>query len=113
MKKTARRSSKISSARQLIEQTVEAELAALLEAYKHETTEEGLARLVRHGYLPESEVMTGVGPVKVQVPRMRDRGEAVEKIRFPADDVGTSQMAEIIEGIAFKDGIKQIQNAAA
>lgn len=71
-----------SGARQLIEQAVEAELAALLEAYKHETTEEGRVRLVRHGYLPEREVMTGIGPVRVRVPRVRDRGDAAEKVRF-------------------------------
>ncbi|MBU2889531.1 transposase [Celeribacter halophilus] len=69
-------------ARQLIEQAVKAELAALLEAYKHETTEEGRARLVRHGYLPEREVMTGVGPVRVHVPRVRHRSEATEKVQY-------------------------------
>ncbi len=33
----------------------------------------GRQRLVRHGFLPEREVMTGVGKVSVQVPRVRDR----------------------------------------
>ena len=45
-------------ARDLIQQAVEAELAALLDAHGSETTEGGLARLVRHGHLPEREVMT-------------------------------------------------------
>ena len=71
-----------SSARNLIQQAVEAELAALLSAHVAETTEDGRARLVRHGHLPEREVMTGIGPVPVKVPRVRDRGAEAEKIRF-------------------------------
>ncbi|PPB79951.1 mutator family transposase, partial [Albidovulum inexpectatum] len=69
-------------ARRLIEQAVEAELAALLAAHATERTDEGQARLVRHGHLPERAVMTGIGPVAVKVPRLRDRGTHGEKIRF-------------------------------
>jgi transposase-like protein len=36
--------------------------------------DKGRQRLVRHGFLPEREVMTGIGKVPVQVPRLRDRG---------------------------------------
>ena len=69
-------------ARNLIQQAVEAELTALLLAHAGETTEDGHARLVRHGHLPEREVMTGIGPVAVKVPRVRDRSAEAEKIRF-------------------------------
>ncbi|MCC6864157.1 MAG: IS256 family transposase, partial [Rhodobacteraceae bacterium] len=69
-------------ARTLIQQAVEAELTALLLAHAGETTEDGHARLVRHGHLPEREVMTGIGPVAVKVPRVRDRSAEAEKIRF-------------------------------
>lgn len=62
-------------ARQLIEQALEAELGALLAQFSGETTQKGHARIVRHGHLPEREVMTGVGPVAVKVPRVRDRGD--------------------------------------
>jgi len=44
-----------------------------------------LGRVVRHGHLPERAVMTGIGPVGVRQPRVRDRGvtaENVERIRF-------------------------------
>jgi putative transposase len=71
-----------SGARKLIEQAVSAELAGLLARHADEKTEAGLARLVRHGHLPEREVMTGIGPIAVQVPRVRDRGPKAEKIRF-------------------------------
>lgn len=71
-----------SGARQLIEQVLEAELRTLLAQFSNETTPEGHARLVRHGHLPEREIMTGVGPVAVKVPRVRDRGGEAEKARF-------------------------------
>ena len=49
-------------------------------------TDDGRSRLVRHGHLPEREVMTSIGPVVVRQPRVRDRGGAVAKdagrIRF-------------------------------
>jgi putative transposase len=69
-------------ARKLIEQAIHAELAALLSAFSGERLEDGRARLVRHGYLPEREVMTGIGPVPVKVPRVRDRGAGEDKITF-------------------------------
>ena len=71
-----------SGARDLIQQAVEAELSVLLEAHSGERTEDGRARLVRHGHLPEREVITGIGAVPVKVPRVRDRGDDTEKVRF-------------------------------
>jgi len=69
-------------ARKLIEQAIHAELATLMAAFSKETLEDGRARLVRHGHLPEREVMTGIGPVSVKVPRVRDRGTGEDKITF-------------------------------
>lgn len=71
-----------SGARRLIEQAVEAELAALLAAHADDKTEDGRSLLVRHGYLPEREVITGIGPVPEKVPRVRDRAVGTEKVRF-------------------------------
>ena len=51
-------------ARKLIEQAIHAELSVLMNAYSGETLEDGRARLVRHGHLPEREVMTGIGPAR-------------------------------------------------
>ena len=67
-------------ARKLIEQAVEAELAALMAAFFEEKLEDGRARLVRHGYLPEREILTGLGPVPV--PRVRDHDASEDKITF-------------------------------
>jgi hypothetical protein len=46
-------------------------------------TDDGRQRLVRHGHLPEREIMTGIGPVAVRCPRVRGRvGEGSERIHF-------------------------------
>ena len=70
-------------ARQLLAQAVEAEVAASFTAHADLTSEDGRQRLVRHGHLPERTIQTGIGPVKVRQPRLRDRGAAEgERIRF-------------------------------
>jgi transposase-like protein len=70
-------------ARALLAQAVEAEVASLLERYADEVTDDGRRRLVRHGHLPEREIVTGIGPVAVRCPRVPDRvGEGSERIRF-------------------------------
>ncbi|WP_444546522.1 IS256 family transposase [Burkholderia ubonensis] len=60
-------------ARQIIQQAIEAELAALLERYSNVKTLDGRRAVVRNGYLPEREIVTAIGPVPVQVPKVRDR----------------------------------------
>ena len=45
-------------ARALLAQAIEAEAAALLASHADKLTEDGRQRLVRHGHLPEREVMT-------------------------------------------------------
>src|SRR5262245_45237284 len=72
-----------SGARALLTQAVEAEVADFLHRHADLKTEAGHRRLVRHGHLPEREIMTGIGPVAVRQPRVRDReASAAERIRF-------------------------------
>ena len=60
-------------AQRIIRQAVEAELGAFLEEYAGDHDAQGRRAVVRNGYLPSREVLTGVGPVRVRVPRTRDR----------------------------------------
>jgi putative transposase len=70
-------------ARALLAQAIEAEVAALLSVHAGELTADGRQRLVRHGFLPEREIMTGIGLVAVRCPRVRDRvGLGSQRIRF-------------------------------
>src|SRR5713226_6052154 len=60
-----------------------AEVSSLLSCHADKLTDDGRRRLVRHGHLPEREIMTGIGPVAVRCPRVRDRvGDGSERIRF-------------------------------
>src|SRR5215472_16224947 len=52
-----------SGARALLTQAVEAEVAEFVAKHADLKTEKGHQRVVRHGHLPEREIMTGVGPV--------------------------------------------------
>lgn len=69
-------------AQDLLRVAVEAEVAELLEHYQEERDSAGRQRLVRNGYLPERSIQTGIGEVPVRVPRVRDRSETEEPIRF-------------------------------
>jgi len=70
-------------ARALLTQAVEAEVAEFLGRHAGLKTEDGHQRVVRHGHLPERDIMTGIGPVAVRQPRVRDREVGEEgRIRF-------------------------------
>ena len=58
-------------ARQLLQQAIEAEVQELLAANSGRLLEDGRAGVVRNGYLPEREIQTGIGPVTVQIPKVR------------------------------------------
>ena len=68
-----------SGARRLLAQAVEAEVEAHIVAHADLTDGQGRRRIVRHGYLPEREIQTGIGGVRVKAPRVRDRAG---RIRF-------------------------------
>lgn len=71
-----------SGARQLLAQAIEAEVEAHIAAHADLTDDRGRRRVVRHGYMPEREVQTGIGAVRVQAPRTRDRDPADGRIHF-------------------------------
>jgi putative transposase len=60
-------------ARKLIAEAVQAELTEALQQYVDQKTEDGRQRVVRNGYQPEREILTGVGKVSVKVPKIRSR----------------------------------------
>lgn len=60
-----------SGAKKLIQEAIEAELKELLDQHSHRKTESGHAGVVRNGHHPEREIQTGIGPVTVQVPKVR------------------------------------------
>ncbi len=59
-------------ARLILAQALEAEVQELLERVRHPIAD-GKMNVVRNGYLPERDILTGAGPVPVKVPKVRDR----------------------------------------
>jgi putative transposase len=71
-------------ARRMLLQAIEAEVEAFLAAHAGLVDAQGRRRLVRNGHAPERQIQTGIGPVQVRRPKVRDRGaaESGEPIRF-------------------------------
>ena len=68
-------------ARALLTQAVEAEVSEFLATTADLKTDDGCRRVVRHGHLPERQIMTGIGPVAVRQPRVRDREAGADASR--------------------------------
>lgn len=67
-----------SGAQQLLQHALECEVHELLSHYANVKTAEGRAAVVRNGFLPERNIQTGIGPVSIQVPKVRSKtGEPV------------------------------------
>jgi putative transposase len=60
-------------ARQLLAQAMEAEVAEHVEKHRDLIDAEDRRLVVRNGHLPERELVTGIGPLKVRQPRVDDR----------------------------------------
>jgi transposase-like protein len=69
-------------ARRMLAQAVEAEAAAWIDAHAHLKDQTGRQQVVRNGHLPERTIQTGIGPVEVRQPRVRDRRPAGEREGF-------------------------------
>ncbi len=60
-------------ARDILQRAIEAEVEQLLEEFGSVSLIDGRLAVVRNGYLPARAILTTVGPVEVQVPKVRDR----------------------------------------
>ncbi len=69
-------------ARRMLAQAVEAEAAAWIADHAHLKDEAGHQQVVRNGHLPERTIQTGLGPIEVQQPRVRDRHPADPREAF-------------------------------
>ena len=72
-----------SGAQRLLAQAVEMEVTAFIAAHGDLEDDAGRHRVVRHGHHRERRVQTGIGPVAVRCPRVRDRGGAGEARQDP------------------------------
>jgi transposase-like protein len=61
---------------------IEAEVETWLGGHRHLVDEDGHRLVVRNGYLPERTLLSGLGPVDVKQPRVRDRRPVAEREKF-------------------------------
>ena len=64
-------------ARKMLQIAIENEVQEFLETYENEKDTKGHKALVRNGYLPERSIQTGIGPIEVKQPRIRDKRKEV------------------------------------
>jgi hypothetical protein len=57
-------------ARDILRQAIEVEVQTVLDEYADVQLLDGRQAVVRNGYLPKRELLTGIGPVEVQVPKI-------------------------------------------
>src|SRR3954465_13774809 len=97
-------------AKRMLMQAIEAEVEASLTTYADQTDDRGRHRVVRNGHAPERQIQTGIGPLEVRRPRVRDRGAAAEApIRFtsavlPAYLRRTRNIEELLPWLYLKGG---------
>jgi transposase-like protein len=60
-------------ARQLLQQAIENEVTEHIQAHAQHRDEQGHRMVVRNGRLPHREILTGMGPIKIEQPRVHDR----------------------------------------
>src|SRR6478735_9518240 len=60
-------------ARRLLQAALEAEVAEQLAQFSNVVDTAGRKVVVRNGHLPERELVTGVGPLPIKQPRVRDK----------------------------------------
>ncbi|HLB77698.1 MAG TPA: IS256 family transposase [Candidatus Dormibacteraeota bacterium] len=66
----------------LLATAIGAEAAAWIDEHTHVVDANDRRQVVRNGFLPEREVVTGIGPVKVRQPRVHDRRPEEEREKF-------------------------------
>jgi putative transposase len=69
-------------AQRLLNQAIEAEVADWLAQHRDCIDAQGRQQVVRNGHLPQRTLTTGIGPVEVKQPRVRDRRPAAERASF-------------------------------
>ena len=60
-------------ARKLLQAAIENEVMDYIQVHKDRRDENGQRLVVRNGHLPEREISSGIGPIKVRQPRVRHR----------------------------------------
>lgn len=69
----------------MLQSAIEIEVAEYIERLKTERNSRSRCLVVRNGFMPSREIVTGVGPLAVRQPRVRDKraGETITSNILP------------------------------
>jgi transposase-like protein len=95
-----------SGAQRLLAEAVDAEVREWIDARAHVTDAAGRRQVVRNVYLPKRSILTGIGPVEVEQPRVLDRrgteGEVFSSKILPPYLRKTRSLEELIPWLYLK-----------
>ena len=74
-------------ARKLLADAIETEVTEWIDAHATVRDAAGRRQVVRNGHLPARSITTGLGPVEVRQPRVRDRRSGADVERFTREIV--------------------------
>ena len=67
----------------MLQAALESEVQEFLELHSSRVDEQGRRQVVRNGYLPPREIVTGAGPLEVSQPRVRDKSvDVAQRVRL-------------------------------
>ena len=94
-------------AQKMLAQAIEAEVHEWIEHRVQHRDERGRQQVVRNGFLPERTLLTGLGDIPVQQPRVRDRRPPAEREKFSSAILPpylrkTKSVAELIPWLYLK-----------
>ena len=72
----------------MLAEMLKAEADAFVATFAHERLQDGRQRIVRHGFVPERQIQTGIGALDVQRPKVRDRlasSDPAAKVSFTSN----------------------------
>jgi len=70
-------------ARRMLQEAIDAEVEAFIDAHRHRHSEQGRRLVVKNGSLPEREILTGAGPIAVRQGRVRDNSpDPAQRVEF-------------------------------
>jgi transposase-like protein len=70
-------------AREMLQRALESEVQEFLDRHSSRVDAKGRRLVVRNGHLPSRQLLTGVGPLELRQPRVRDKSaDASERVTF-------------------------------
>lgn len=69
-------------AQRMLAEAVQAEVAEWIDARRDVVDERGRQQVVRNGYMPKRSILTGLGEIEVEQPRVHDRRSSDQRERF-------------------------------